>query len=105
MGSHKGESMSELVTVNTAIDELIKADYDPVYIDNWARRIAERGDGIALYENHDLGHPEVGDLIALSYGSSEAMVESMELPESCPVDLGAHGKMAWRYVLVAYTNP
>lgn len=35
-----------------------------------------RGDGIAVYRNEDLGHPEVGHIQFASYGSKRAMLET-----------------------------
>jgi hypothetical protein len=58
-----------------------------------------RGDGIAVYENHDLGHPGLGHKVFLSFGSPDAQIESDDLPQFCPIQL-PHGLMHWRYVLV-----
>lgn len=55
----------------------------------------ERGDGVAVYRNVDLGHPEVGHVRFLSYGSSEAQLEVEEPPMRMP-DIGA---ACWRYYL------
>jgi hypothetical protein len=61
----------------------------------------ERGDGVAVYENHDLGHPELGHKIFLSYGSPAAQITMDTPPGPCPVDLGRlGGRMHWRYRLV-----
>lgn len=60
----------------------------------------ERGDGVAIYENQDLGHWALGHKIFLSFGSTDAQIErSSDLPASCPIEL-PHGMMAWRYQLV-----
>ena len=40
----------------------------------------EQGDSIAIYENHDLGHPLLGHKIFLSFGSPEAQIEGDTLP-------------------------
>jgi hypothetical protein len=61
----------------------------------------QRGDAVLIYSNHDLGHPEVGHCVYLSYGSDEAMVPRSRFPEpptACPVEL-PHGMMSWRYQL------
>jgi hypothetical protein len=60
-------------------------------------RWLERGDGAAVYENHDLGHPDLGMPKIVSYGSSQAMLEVSEPPERLP-DIG--GSINWRFVLV-----
>lgn len=56
-----------------------------------------RGDGAAVYENHDLGHPEVGHVQITSYGSSAAQLETDEPPSRLP-DIG--GQINWRYQLI-----
>lgn len=61
-------------------------------------RWLERGDGAAVYENHDLGHPEVGEPQITSFGSQAAQLETDEPPQRMP-DIG--GRINWRYQLVA----
>lgn len=61
------------------------------------QRWFDRGDGVAVYENHDLGHPELGHRKFLSYGSADAQLETDEPPERLP-DIG--GAINWRYQLV-----
>lgn len=39
-------------------------------------RAHERGDGIAVYENSDLGHPELGQWKVVSYGGADAQLET-----------------------------
>ena len=63
-----------------------------------ANRWLERGDGIAVYRNEDLGHPEVGTIQFVSYGSEAAQLEVDEPPQTLP-DIG--GRINWRYRLVA----
>lgn len=67
--------------------------------DSWptVQRWLNRGDGIAVYENHDLGHPELGHRKFMSYGSSAAQLETDTPPERLP-DIG--GAINWRYQLV-----
>lgn len=60
-------------------------------------RWLDRGDGIAIYENQDLGHPELGHVQFLSYGSPAAQLETEEPPVRLP-DIG--GAINWRYQLV-----
>lgn len=57
----------------------------------------ERGDGVAVYENHDLGHPEVGTKKFISYGSSVAQLETDTPPNTLP-DIGS--QINWRYALI-----
>lgn len=58
----------------------------------------DRGDGVAVYENHDLGHPEIGKQQIVSFGSPAAQLEVDEPPTTLP-DIG--GAINWRYQLVA----
>lgn len=57
-----------------------------------------RGDGIAVYENHDFGHPDLGHRRYVSYGSAQAQIEKDVPPEQMP-DLAGHSPN-WRYRLV-----
>lgn len=56
-----------------------------------------RGDGAAIYENHEMGNPEAGNPQIVSYGSPSAQIEADEPPELLP-DIG--NQINWRYVLV-----
>lgn len=78
----------------------------------------ERGDGVAVYENADLGHPEIGQWQVASYGSEASQLETRSttyfestaeqlnlfrdgddfLPKTLP-DIG--GRINWRYTLKA----
>jgi hypothetical protein len=60
-----------------------------------------RHDGAAIYQNVDFGHPEVGHVKLISFGSPAAQLEvvsSMHLPEQLPDGLPA-GAINWRYSL------
>jgi hypothetical protein len=57
-----------------------------------------RGDGAAVYENHDLGHPDVGMPRIASYGSPAAQLETDTPPERLPDTLK---DINWRYLLIA----
>lgn len=59
---------------------------------NWL----ERGDGVAVYRNVDLGHPDLGHRKFVSYGSFAAQLEAEVAPERLP-DIG--GEINWRYTL------
>lgn len=84
-------------------------------------RATSRGDGVAVYENHDLGHPELGQRQYVSFGGPEAQLETAGdtwtqgphlglaqfgltgyLPKTLP-DIG--GRINWRYQLVAIVLP
>lgn len=58
----------------------------------------ERGDGIAVYENQDLGSAEWGHKKFVSFGSKQAQLEVPEPPKRLP-DIG--GMIHWRYELIA----
>jgi hypothetical protein len=62
-----------------------------------ADRWLARGDSAAVYENRDLGHPDVGACQIVSYGSPAAQLETELPPERLP-DIG--GRINWRYTLV-----
>jgi hypothetical protein len=63
----------------------------------------DRGDGAAIYRNHDLGHPDVGMPKIVSYGSKMAQLEVAKPPEQLP-DIG--GEINWRFQLEAvYGGP
>lgn len=59
-------------------------------------RWLKRGDGIAVYENLDMSHPDVGHRMFISYGSPMAQLEQPEPPKTLP-DIGGH--INWRYQL------
>lgn len=66
-------------------------------------RWLDRGDGLAIYENHDLGHPELGHIKIVSYGSQTALLETGTPPERLP-DIGVD--INWRYQLIGtYRGP
>ena len=68
-------------------------------IQNWV----DRGDGAAIYRNHDLGSLAVGEPRIVSYGSPAAQLEVTEPPEQLP-DIG--GAINWRFRLEAvYGGP
>jgi hypothetical protein len=63
-------------------------------VNRWLRR----GDGVAIYENQELGHPELGWPRLVSYGSSAAMLETDEPPQRLP---DTPTLINWRYRLAA----
>lgn len=67
-------------------------------VNRWIRR----GDGVAVYENKDLGHPALGHKIFVSFGSTEAQLEVEEPPERLPDGLAPDttGGINWRYCLI-----
>lgn len=62
-----------------------------------------RGDGVAVYENHDLSHVAMGDVKIVSYGGQMAQLEDTKHdpnpPERLPDGLPA-GHINWRYTLI-----
>lgn len=90
-----------------------EADGAWVLVQRWL----DRGDGAAVYENHDLGHSQVGAPQVVSYGSATAQLEPprcvehqglgpehdwCQHPEYPPArlpDIG--GAINWRYTLIA----
>ena len=57
-----------------------------------------RGDGIAMYENQDMGHRELGDKRFVSFGSTAAQLETDTPPDRLPDGIG--GTINWRYGLI-----
>lgn len=64
------------------------------YIERWL----SRGDGAAVYENHDLGHPGLGLCKIASYGSAWAQLEVETPPTTLP---DSPTEINWRYQLIA----
>jgi len=62
-------------------------------IDRWLAR----GDGVAVYENVELGHPDLGHQQFVSFGSTEAQIPDAFPPQRMP-DIGS--AINWRYQLV-----
>lgn len=113
----------------TKVREHGKKEFDKVEeSDAWYDQIVSllgkahaRGDGIAVYVNHDLGHPELGQIQVMSYGSDASQLETRNIdtlsednrkayvrgtaifgedlvPTTLP-DIG--GRINWRYQLEA----
>lgn len=67
--------------------------------------------GIAYYRNEDLGHPDVGNVIALTFGTPEAQFEPEQYPDGPPKQMpdglakSITGGINWRYQLCAVTYP
>lgn len=84
------------------VAELKLDEYGPDQVAIMKRWLA-RGDGIAVYENHDMGHPELGHRQLVSYGSPAATLETDTPPERLP-DFPA--TINWRYSLIGvYRQP
>jgi hypothetical protein len=47
-------------------------------VEQLGQRAHARGDGLAIYVNNDLGHPEVGQWQVVSYGGEDAQLETRE---------------------------
>lgn len=73
------------------------------------KSLLDKGRGIALWRNEDLGHPGVGHCMAFTYGSPEAQFEgdAESLPETLPDGLAPEitGGINWRYRLHARLEP
>lgn len=61
------------------------------------RKWLKRGDGVAIYENSEIGGPQCGHRKFVSYGSANAQLEGQNPPSRLP-DMG--GEINWRYSLV-----
>jgi hypothetical protein len=71
-------------------------DQAPEVIAQVGRWLA-RGDGAAVYENHDLSSAGVGEPRIVSFGSPAAQLETAEPPATLP-DIG--GAINWRFQLI-----
>jgi hypothetical protein len=67
-----------------------------------AEKVAARGGGIAVYENHELGHPGLGHRQFVTFGHPDAQIETISPPLALP-DIG--GAINWRYTIIATLNP
>lgn len=65
-------------------------------------RWTDRGDGVAVYRNHDLGRIGCGSVQLVSFGSKAAQLETDTPPQRLP-DIG--GNINWRYQLEATYRP
>ena len=61
-------------------------------------RWLDRGDGCAVYEDHDFGSFDLGHKKFVSFGSPAAQIETPDAPDRLP-DIG--NAINWRYVLIA----
>lgn len=63
-------------------------------------RSAQRGDGLAIYVNEDMSHPELGDQKVVTWGSNEALLEGHETWATLPAQLpDTASSVNWRYCL------
>lgn len=74
------------------------AEQASVTISRWAAD----GKGAAIYRNEDMGHPELGRLNVVSYGTPTAQLETASPPQRLP-DIG--GQINWRYCLLGICPP
>ena len=79
-------------------DKYEGAHPSPEAVRSMLNRWLARGDGVAVYENHDFGHPMMGEPKIASYGSPSALLEAEEPPERLP---DTPTQINWRYMLVA----
>lgn len=92
MWSANLEASKKVEVSKQEIETMLDPDNWPV-VNHWL----ERGDGIAVYENHEIGHPEMGHRQYVSFGSPAAQLETDEPPQRMP-DIG--GSINWRYWLI-----
>jgi hypothetical protein len=80
---------------DTEAREAIRAGLRPVELE-LVNQWLEDGKGVAIYENVDLGHPELGHRQYVTFGTPRAQVGEVA-PERLP-DIG--DAINWRYMLV-----
>ena len=79
-----------------ALDDLLVSEELPIEAVEKMLKWIARGDGVAVYMNHDLGHPELGHYQFVSFGSADAQLETDFPPTTLP-DIG--NTINWRYQL------
>lgn len=80
---------------------LVEEEYDDRTL-NLIQRWLARGDGVAVYENQDLGHPLLGMHVLVSWGGPEANLLKDAFPEppkTLPFDNIEGVGLGWRYTL------
>jgi hypothetical protein len=89
------------ITSLEEVFDMLEGD-DPDFIDRSTKIIQgwiERGDGVAVYENQDLGSPDVGHKQFVSFGSEKAQLPGDIPPDRLP-DIG--GAINFRYWLKGF---
>jgi hypothetical protein len=84
-----------VTAVRTFTPDEVRELIDPAHLPT-VNRWLTRGDGVAIYRNHDLGSRDVGHVKATSYGSPAAQLETDTPPQTLP-DIGH--SINWRYQL------
>lgn len=82
---------------DTLIFLLAEEDLNTTEVHATMNKWLARGDGVAVYRNEDLGHPDIGHHQFVSYGSAQAQLETDIPPHQMP-DIG--NKINWRYQLL-----
>lgn len=94
------EKQRRNIPTYASVEQIVQEEPDPEF-HNKLRQVlqswASKGRKIAIYENADLGHPDQGLRTYVTYGSSEAQLETPTPPERLP-DIG--NKINWRYRLI-----
>lgn len=79
--------------LDSAGDEQTKRAVHALY-----ERAVVRKDGVAVYENEDLNHSELGHMQFVTYGSDACQIAGRRAPRTLP-DIG--NRINWRYQLKA----
>lgn len=64
-------------------------------------RVIERADVVLVYENSDLGHPELGSPKIVSYGSEGSFLTEAQFPAPPAILPDTPKDINWRYTLKA----
>ena len=86
-------TLEEVFLLGQDVDDFLPL---PLSSQQTITRWVERGDGVAVYVNHDLGHRDLGLRKFVSYGSPAAQLGTDDPPQTLP-DIG--GDINWRYQL------
>lgn len=63
------------------------------------RWLAEPDTWVGVFENHDLGHPNVGHCFAIPFRLSDGSFEQAEIGKTRAPDTSLY--IGWRYILIA----
>ena len=87
------ENMADKMKEFKSLEEMDLDEQFHEQVQKWL----DRGDGVAGYENHDLGHRDLGHRQFVSFGSKYAQLEEDTPPKRLP-DIGS--AINWRYQLI-----
>lgn len=94
-------TITQLSTTGLCV-QAAEAGYDDgtcEQIRNLCDKAHARGDSVLVYENVDLSHPGMGDLMWVTYGSDACMLPASQFPEPPERMPDTPTSINWRYYL------